>query len=105
MPLAIDNHAIIPTGILISSATPGLRFLIAVQTRKGTPRRRSPQGLAPFVVMQTETENSGNSSSFVHISLEANAEELFDIQAVGIHTRKRRGEIAEASFLAKACSL
>ena len=55
--------------------------------------------------MQTETENSGNSSSFVHISLEANAEELFEIQGVAFDSPKRRGEVAEAAFLAKASSL
>ena len=31
--------------------------------------------------------------------------ELFDIQAVGQNTRKRRGEVAGAAFLAKASSL
>ena len=55
--------------------------------------------------MQTETENSGNSSSFVHISLEANAEELFEIQAVAFDNHKLRGEVAEAAFLARASSL
>jgi hypothetical protein len=55
--------------------------------------------------MQTETENSGNSSSFVHISLEANAEELFEIQAVSFNQHKRTGEVAEAAFLAKASNL
>ena len=104
-PLAIDNRATLITGIVLSSASLGLRFLIAVQIRKGTPTRRSPQGLAPFVVMQTETENSGNSSSFVHISLEANAEELFEIQAVSFNQHKRTGEVAEAAFLAKASNL
>src|ERR1700682_6684037 len=104
-PWAIDSRAIITTGIVLSGATSGLRFLIAVQTRKRTPRRRSPQGLAPFVVMQTETENSGNLSSFVHISLEANAEELFEIQAVSFNQHKRTEEVAEAAFLAKASNL
>ncbi len=33
------------------------------------------------------------------------AEELFEIQAVGLNTRKRSGEVAEAAFLAKASSL
>ena len=55
--------------------------------------------------MQTETENSGKSSSFVHISLEANAEELFEIQAVSFNQHKRTGEVAEAAFLAKASNL
>jgi len=31
--------------------------------------------------------------------------ELFNLQAVGLNTRKRRGEVAEAAFLAKASSL
>ena len=32
-------------------------------------------------------------------------EELFQIQAIGVPTRKRRGEVAEAAFLAKASGL
>jgi len=32
------------------------------------------------------------------------AEELFDIYAIGLTTRKRHGEAAEAAFLAKASS-
>jgi hypothetical protein len=35
----------------------------------------------------------------------AGSEQLFDIQAIGLDTQKRHGDVAEARFLAKAASL
>ncbi len=67
--------------------------------------------------MHTKKDAPGQTHPFNHLSqkLEAldlhaqaeepQAEELFDIQAVGVPNRKRRGEISEAVFLGKACGL
>ena len=57
--------------------------------------------------MQTEKNPLGNNYVFDQAPLppELHTEELFEIYAVGLTTRKRRGEAAEAAFLAKASSL
>jgi len=48
--------------------------------------------------MQTENQQSD-------CEPEQSSEQLFDIQAVGLDTEQRHGELAEAKFLAKASSL
>ena len=59
--------------------------------------RRSLIGCA-FVVMQIENQKYG-------CELARFTEQGLDIQAIGLDTQKRHGEVAEARFLAKASSM
>jgi len=64
--------------------------------------RRSLTGCA-FVVMQTEDQKCD--SEVGRQSAQEFKTQRFDIQAIGLDTQKRHGEVAEARFLAKASSM
>ena len=64
--------------------------------------RRSLTGCA-FVVMQIENQKCD--SEVGRQSAQEFKTQRFDIQAIGLDTQKRHGEVAEARFLAKASSM
>jgi hypothetical protein len=78
-----------------------LPYIVLWKIQEREPRR-SLTGCA-FVVMQTENQKY---DCEVERPLEHRADaQGFDIQAIGLDTVKRHGEVAEARFLAKASSL
>jgi hypothetical protein len=83
----------------LSETRSRFRFCQKSFLRKSYERelRRTSTGHA-FVIMQTKDQKHDTDHGQA-------PERRFDIQAIGLDTRKRHGEVAEARFLAKASSM